>query len=250
VSKRSLSNEAKCWTRLSLLAILLVIAGCAKKPAPEPPVAPPPPPPAPTASISANPSAVNRGETARLTWRTENAGEVEIEGIGAVDPSGSRDVQPTDSTTYRLIAKGPGGSQDATTRVTVNVPPPPPVQQQEPTVSDEQWLAQNAQDIYFDYDSSAIRPDQQGNVANAARALQQRAHLNFTIEGHADERGSTEYNLTLGDERAQAVRNALVAAGVNASRINVISYGKEKPQCTQSGESCWQRNRRAHFTLR
>jgi peptidoglycan-associated lipoprotein len=69
----------------------------------------------------------------------------------------------------------------------------------------------------------------------------------LTIEGHCDERGSTEYNLALGDNRASAVKNALVSAGISADRIKTISYGKEKPFCTESTEACWQQNRRGHF---
>ena len=71
--------------------------------------------------------------------------------------------------------------------------------------------------------------------------------MNFTVEGHCDERGSTEYNLALGDQRASAVKSALTAAGVSASRIKTISYGKEKPFCTESNEACWQQNRRGHL---
>jgi peptidoglycan-associated lipoprotein len=71
--------------------------------------------------------------------------------------------------------------------------------------------------------------------------------MNFAVEGHCDERGSTEYNLALGDQRASAVKSALTAAGVNASRIKTISYGKEKPFCTESNEACWQQNRRGHL---
>lgn len=239
-------------TLFSLLAVaLLLLAGCAKKPAPAPPQAPPPPPPAPTASIAANPASIEKGETSRLTWRTENANDVTIEGIGAVDAAGSKDVNPTESTTYRLAAKGPGGSQEATTRVTVTAPaPPPPPQQKEPSLTDEQWVSTNLKDVYFDYDSAAIRSDQQATIVASARALAQRSSMSFTIEGHCDERGSTEYNLALGDERANAVKNALVAAGANASRINTISYGKEKPVCAESNEACWQKNRRGHVTLR
>ena len=77
--------------------------------------------------------------------------------------------------------------------------------------------------------------------------LNQHAAINFTVEGHCDERGSTEYNLALGDNRATAVKNALMAAGVGASRIKTISYGKEKPFCSESNEACWQQNRRGHF---
>src|SRR5438270_3114019 len=106
---------------------LLMIAGCGGKKTPPPPVAPPPPPPAPTASISANPSTFEKGRSTQLTWRTENATDVSIEGIGSVDANGSQTVSPTESTSYRVIAKGPGGTQDAIARVTVTEPPPTPV---------------------------------------------------------------------------------------------------------------------------
>ncbi len=230
------------------LAILLV-AGCGKKPAPKVPPAPPPPPPAPTASLSANPSSVQRGQPVQLTWSTTNATDVTIEGVGPVNASGSQSVTPQESTTYRLLAHGPGGTQDATARVTVEGPPPPPVQQSVDTSTDEQWLTKNVQDVFFDYDSAELSPEAHRTVTTNAQALNQRSTLRVTIEGHCDERGSTEYNLALGDRRAGAVREALTAAGVNASRLNTISYGKEKPQCTESSEACWQRNRRAHTTL-
>jgi peptidoglycan-associated lipoprotein len=233
---------------LFLMAVMMVIAGCAKK-QPPPPVAPPPPPPAPTASLSASPNNVEKGQQTQLTWRTENATDVSIEGIGPVQPNGSQMVTPEQSTTYKVTAKGPGGEQSATARVTVNVPAPPPVMEQPVTQTDEQWFAQNVKDVYFDYDSAAIRSDAQQAITAAAQALGQKPSFRILIEGHCDERGSTEYNLALGDERARAVKNALVAAGVNASRINTTSFGKEKPACTESNEACWQQNRRGHFVL-
>jgi peptidoglycan-associated lipoprotein len=144
-----------------------------------------------------------------------------------------------------LTAKGAGGTQTATTRVTVNTPPPPPPPQ--PSVTDEQLFSQNVKDVYFDYDKYDIRADQANLIQQDAQFLNQHPNMNFTIEGHCDERGSTEYNLALGDNRANAVKNALVSAGVNAGRIKTISYGKEKPFCTESNEACWQQNRRGHF---
>lgn len=243
-----MNRHTNRFPTIVLLAVMLAVAGCAKKQAP-PPQAPPPPAPAPTASISANPSTVEKGQQTQLTWRTENATDVSIEGVGPVDANGSRMVTPEQSTSYRLIARGPGGQQDATARVTVSQPAPPPVVEQPVTQTDEQWFAQNIRPIYFDYDSAEIRSDQQRVVQANAQALAQRASFRVLIEGHCDERGSTEYNLTLGDERARAVRDALVAAGVNGSRITTTSFGKEKPSCTESNEACWQQNRRGQLVL-
>jgi peptidoglycan-associated lipoprotein len=218
------------------LGAIMTLGACKKKVAPPPPP-PPPPPAAPTASLSANPNTVDKGQSSTLTWQTTNATDVTIDGIGAVQPNGSQQVTPEDSTTYHLMAKGPGGNQEATARVTVNQPPPPPPQ---PTASDQQLFSQNVKDLYFDYDKYDVRADQQGAIQADAQFLAQHASITFTVEGHCDERGSTEYNLALGDNRANAVKNALVQAGVNASRIKTISYGKEKPFCTESNEQCWQ----------
>ena len=234
------------WFVLILsLSALLMLGACKKKAAPPPPP-PPPPPPAPTASISVNPSTIQAGQSASLTWQTSNATDVSIDGIGAVQPNGSQSVSPTDSTTYHLTAKGSGGTQEATARLTVTQPPPPPPPPT-PTVSDEDLFSQNIKDVYFDYDKSDLRGDQQASVQADAQFLGQHSSINITIEGHCDERGSTDYNLALGDQRASAVKNALTAAGVNASRIKTISYGKEKPFCSESNEACWQQNRRGHL---
>lgn len=225
------------------LGAIMTLGACKKKVAPPPPP-PPPPPAAPTASLSANPQTIDKGQSSTLTWQTTNATEVSIDGIGAVQPNGSQQVTPEDSTTYHLTAKGAGGTQEATARVTVNAPPPPPPP---PSATDEQLFSQNVKDIYFDYDKYDVRADQQAAVQADAQFLQQHPNINFTVEGHCDERGSTEYNLALGDNRANAVKNALTQAGVAANRIKTISYGKEKPFCTESNEQCWQQNRRGHF---
>jgi len=226
------------------LAAILALGGCAKKAAPPPP---PPPPPAasPTAAISVSPDTIQRGQSATLTWQTSNATDVSIDGIGAVQPNGSQQVTPGDSTTYHLVAKGAGGTQEATTRLTVTQPPPPVAVTPSPT--DEDLFGQSVKDIYFDYDKSDIRADQQVAIQADAAFLSQHPNISFTIEGHCDDRGSTEYNLALGDQRAGAVKNALTTAGVNASRIKTISYGKEKPFCLEDNEACWQQNRRGHL---
>jgi peptidoglycan-associated lipoprotein len=181
-----------------------------------------------------------------LTWQTTNATDVSIDGIGAVQPSGSQQVNPSDSTTYHLVAKGIGGTQEATARVTVNAPPPPPPPPQ-PTVTEEQLFSQNVKDIYFDYDKYDVRADQQAALQGDIAFLKEHPGIKITLEGHCDERGSTEYNLALGDNRANAVKTALTQAGLGADRIKTTSFGKERPFCTESNEQCWQQNRVGHF---
>ena len=239
--------EKKMKWAVLLLALcgLLVLGACKKKVQPAPPPPPPPPPAAPTASLTANPATIQKGQSATLTWQTTNATDVELEGTGKVDANGSTQVTPTDSMTYRLTAKGPGGTQDATARVTVEQPPPPPPPP--PTETDAEAFAKNVKDIFFDYDKYDLRPGDQATIQADAQFLNAHPNIKFTIEGHCDERGSTEYNLALGDNRANAAKSALVQAGVPADRIRTISYGKEKPFCTEHNETCWQENRRAHF---
>jgi len=234
------------WFKLVFaLAALLTVGACAKKAAPPPPP-PPPPPAAPTASISVNPNSIQAGQSASLTWQTSNATDVSIDGIGAVQANGSQSVSPTDSTTYHLVAKGAGGTQEATARLTVTQPPPPPPPPPA-QLTDEELFDQGKKDIYFDYDKSDIRADQESSVQADVALLNAHPGINLTIEGHCDERGSTEYNLALGDKRASAVKNALTAAGISPSRIKTISYGKEKPFCSESNEACWQQNRRGYL---
>ncbi len=234
--------RTKKWTTLALaLAVILTLGACKKKEAPPPP--PPPPPPAPTASLSANPNVIEPGQSTTLTWRTENATDVSLEGMGPVDANGSRSVTPSESTTYRLIARGAGGTQEATARVTVTAAASEPAA----SPGEEQMFAQSVKDVFFDYDRYDIRPDAAEQIAANVTFLAQHPNIRFLIEGHCDERGSTEYNLGLGDNRASSAKDALVKAGVSADRIKTISYGKEKPFCTESNEQCWQQNRRGHF---
>jgi peptidoglycan-associated lipoprotein len=233
------------WVMLVFaLGAVMMLGACKKKVAPPPPP-PPPPPAAPTASLTANPNTVQKGQSTSLTWETSNATDVSIDGIGAVQASGTQSVTPADSTTYHLMAKGAGGTQEATARVTVTAPPPPPAPAPSPT--EEELFSQNVKDVFFDYDKSDVRADQQSALQGDIDFLKQHADINFVVQGHCDERGSTEYNLALGDSRAGAVKNALAQGGVAAGRIKTISYGKERPFCTESNEECWQQNRRGHF---
>jgi peptidoglycan-associated lipoprotein len=240
----SAQHTLKALATIFALCAIMMLGACKKKAAPPPPP-PPPPPPAPTASISVSPDTVQKGQSATLSWQTSGATDVSIDGIGAVQASGSQQVSPADSTTYHLVAKGSGGTQEATTRLTVA--PPPVAQTATPSPSEEDLFGQTVKDIYFDYDKSDISSMQQSTIQADAQFLSQHSGIAFTIEGHCDERGSTEYNLALGDQRASSVKNALVTAGVSANRVKTISYGKEKPFCMESNEQCWQQNRRGHF---
>jgi len=232
-----------------LLVALVAVAGCKKKMAPpSAPTAPPVVVPAPTAKITASPTVVSAGDPVVLTWSTTNATTVSIDGLGDVPTSGVKTVTPTVSTSYHLVAKGAGGSADASVRITVNAPPQvaaAPVN----TMSAEEEFKANVQDIFFDYDKYDVRSDAQSTLAKDAKYLLSHPDAKILIGGYCDERGSNEYNLALGQNRADSAKKALVDAGVSVARIRVISYGKEKPFCTESNEACWQQNRRAGFSL-
>ena len=104
-------------------------------------------------------------------------------------------------------------------------------------------------DAFFDYDKADLRDDARTALATDAEWLKRYRSVQFLIEGHCDERGTSEYNLALGDRRANAAKEYLVSLGVDASRVKTVSYGKERPFCTQSSEDCWQQNRRSHFLV-
>jgi len=234
------------WSKLVVaLAVVLCVSACKKKTAPPPPPPPPPPAPAPTASLMANPNTITAGQSTTLIWKTDYATDISIDQLGKVDPSGSRTVTPAESTTYRLVARNDSGTQEATARVTVTPVAAPPPQTSNET--EAQLFAANVKDVFFEYDSYDISQQYQQVLQSDARFLQQHPNMKFTIEGHCDERGSTEYNLALGDNRANAVRQALISLGIPADRIRTISYGKERPFCTESTEACWAQNRRGHF---
>ncbi|MEZ5465955.1 MAG: peptidoglycan-associated lipoprotein Pal [Lysobacteraceae bacterium] len=101
--------------------------------------------------------------------------------------------------------------------------------------------------VYFDFDQSSIRPEFQEIMACHAKYLQDRPSARITLEGHADERGTREYNLGLGERRGNAVSDALSASGGSASQLTTVSYGEERPVCMESGDSCWSRNRRVEI---
>ena len=241
----------KVYAAVVSMAALGLIAGCHKKQSP-----PPPPPPtmtssAPTADITATPTSVNPGDSVILTWHTQGANDVSIEGMGAVASAGTQTVRPTESTNYHLIAHGDGGTADATARVTVgsgNANAAPTGNMNEGDV-DDATFHQNVQDVFFDYDSYDVNATSSEVVTKDASYLSAHPRLKIVLGGYCDERGSTEYNLALGENRANAAKQALVAAGISPDRIRTVSYGKEKQFCTEHDESCYQKNRRAQFAV-
>ncbi len=122
-------------------------------------------------------------------------------------------------------------------------PPPPPLQPAVPP----RLPASALSDVYFDFDRFSIRADAQAQLETNAGLLKSQGDWKVLIEGHCDERGTTAYNLVLGERRAQAVKQYLLDLGVSASQIQITSYGKERPFCGEHSEACWQSNRRAHF---
>jgi peptidoglycan-associated lipoprotein len=233
----------------SLAAAVLgavLLAACNKKVAKVVPPSPPPPPAAPTATLAASPSVINQGQSTELTWKTSNADTISIEGVGNIPPSGSRLLTPTGSTTYTLVAKGPGGTEEATTRVTVN----PRVAKASPfSPGGRELFGKNVKDVFFDYDRSNLRSDEGPTAQMDAAFFVEHPDMKILIEGHCDDRGSEEYNLALGDNRATTLKDSLLASGVKSDQIKTISYGKEHPFCSQDDEQCWQQNRRDHLSL-
>ena len=249
----SFSRISKGLALATTLAALAVVTGCHKKSSgvnpsalgPTPTAAAPPP----SATITADPAAIDQGQSVVLNWRSENASSVSIDGIGDVNLNGTQTVSPSNSTNFHLVAKGDGGVTEANVRVTVRVPVAPTAPAATADMGSEAAFHQNVQDIFFDYDSYDLRPDATTSITQAAAYLAAHPAIKVIIGGYCDDRGSAEYNLALGENRANSARAALVSAGVSANRLRVISYGKEKQFCTEETESCWQQNRRAQFSL-
>jgi len=163
-------------------------------------------------------------------------------------------VNPIENTTYTLTANGPGGAVTSTARIVVTAPPPPPppaVKTPTQTGTIDSRIQSDLKDALYDYDSNNLRDDARAALTADADAMK-RIFADFpnatiAVEGHCDERGSAEYNLGRGDRRASSARDFLISLGVPAEKLKPISYGKERPQCTEASEACYQSNRRAHF---
>src|ERR1700738_4404187 len=230
------------------LVATIFTGGCKKKPVATtpPPPAPAPAPAQPTVTLSADPSSIDKGDSSTLSWSSTNATQLTIAPeVGTVTAEGSTKVTPSASTTYTITASGPGGSANATARVTVNTPAPPvePAPAEDPNAI----FLREVRDAYFDFNKADIRADAREALAKTAEYLRNNPGVRVTVEGHCDERGSTAYNLALGDRRAGAVKQYLVSLGISADRISTVSFGKEKPFCNEHNEACWQQNSRGHF---
>ena len=229
-------------------AVLMTFAGCSHNPpaASNPaPAAPAPPPPRPTVTLQASPTFIDQGQSSQLTWSSTNATKVVLGGE-SVAPEGTKSVTPEASTTYSITASGPGGDAATSVRITVS-PGSHPAEVSAPPLPFDELFRQNVRDAFFDYDKYDIRPDARDALARKAEFLRRYPEAKVNIEGHCDERGSLEYNLALGAERAEATKKFLESLGINKDRMNTVSYGKERPFCTEHDEACWQQNRRGHF---
>ena len=198
------------------LVLVVALAGCAKRPATTAATAP-----APTGTgVTTGPS-------------TSSGAQPSQPGTTGTPPSAMQPSQP-----------GGGGGGTGTGPATTT-PTPGPRPQPREFAADA-----NLKDVFFDFDKYDIRPEDARTLDANANWLKSNPNQLVLIEGHCDERGTNEYNLALGERRAKAAMNYLVSQGVQASRITIISYGEERPTCNDKNESCWAKNRRAHFLVK
>jgi peptidoglycan-associated lipoprotein len=142
-----------------------------------------------------------------------------------------------------------GCQKKAVTEAKAPAPAPMPQKGPAPAAPPETSAMVMQEDIYFDFDKSTLKPAAQDNLMKKAAWLRANPNANVTIEGNCDDRGTNEYNLALGDRRADSAKAYLVDLGIAASRLTTVSYGEERPVCTQQTEECWAKNRRDHFVV-
>ena len=213
-----MSSRCRNGILVSLLIGVVVLAGCAKRPAMTAASAPAPSGAAQATATPPGSGTMGTGSSSSSTGGP-GAGAGTATGPGATTPGGP--------------GSGAGGSS-----TTAAPGARPPVA--------EFAANPNLKDIYFDFDKYDIRPGDAKVLDGNATWLKSNNNL-VLIEGHCDERGTNEYNLALGERRAKATMNYLVSQGVQAARITIISYGEERPLCTEHNDACWAKNRRAHF---
>ncbi len=217
---------------------------------------------APTVTLKADQSAIERGQNTKLSWQTSNAKIITISGLGEVPATGEREISPRVSTTYTATALGDGGNATASARVTVTDPPPPPMAERPRTVASETKPKEPAiaeqfrnvmKPIFFDLDKADIKSSEQDKLRRLAEWLNRENNRSvvFRVEGNCDPRGTSEYNLGLGDRRARAVKDFLISLGIDPSRFETVSYGSEKAAGRDEGAPeiapSWANDRRADF---
>ena len=254
---------------LILSCLLVVVIGCSKRPPPLPPSAGGTSPSAsgdstdtstgahlaPELDLRIEPPSIRPGQSALLTWESRNAQSVTIEpAIGAVDLSGRIKFFPDQTSTYSVRADGPGGtvSKSVTVRVATDESGAGTIDEQDiRNLPIEEQFQLRVKPVFFGFDSSELSEEATLTLDGNARWLlrPEASDLKIVLEGHADERGSEEYNLALGDKRALVVYEYLVTKGLDASRMIPVSLGEERPFDRRSTEEAYALNRRAEFRL-
>jgi len=214
-------------------------------------------PPRPSIRISADQEAITRGQSTTLRWSSNNADRVTISELGTVPSSGSRVVSPSQSTTYDATAVGAGGTENASARVTVTEDAGPSDRPRTTTSTANPAVAeifrQMVKTVYFELDKADLTPESRDQLRRGAEWLTQGPNRSivFRIEGNCDPRGTEEYNIGLGERRAQSAKEFLISLGVEASRIQTVSYGKERASGTNEGvptqSPSWAHDRRDDF---
>ena len=262
----TLIQLSKSCLILAGLLFMVCLSNCGRTPPPPlPPVSPAPvepdskaPPeivdkkPLPELEVTIEPSVIWPGESALLRWKTKNADRVLIDhNIGVVEGSGKIKFFPDRTTTYKVTAQGVGGEVVKVAKVEVR----------ESSVrrnvlgEDLRPLSERfnyfVKSVFFNYDSADLTEDAKLILDENSRWLNSRGYVDvrFLIEGHSDERGTEEYNLALGDRRAQSVLVYLTKQDVVPFRMKAVSYGEERPFNSGQSEAAWTLNRRADFVL-
>lgn len=268
LDRRGLSISTRaCRVWWAALALLFFMAcGNRPRPLPPPPTTPSstagaadsapdvvdPAAPAPELDVRLEPSAVQPGQSAMLSWESRNADLVVIDhNIGPVILSGRIKLFPEESAAYRVTASGPGGSLTRTATVEIIGGPVFSGDGNGDDLPIEQRFPSFVKPVFFDFDSSQLSEEAKITLDGNARWLQRPGNIDveFVIEGHCDARGTEEYNLALGDKRAQVVRAYLAARGIEAARMTAVSMGEERPFSAGESEQHHALNRRAHFKL-
>jgi peptidoglycan-associated lipoprotein len=230
------------FTVLALFAASVVLTGCPKKPAPQAGTGPGGGA-GPTVSGGTGSGAGGAGTGAGAggtgAGGAMGSGPGSAGGTGAGSGAGGAGAAGAGGAGAGGAAGAGAGGAAATGTTITSLPSP------------KEFVESAAlRDLYFDFDRYDVRAGDKGTLDENAKWLKSNQSALLLIEGHADERGTNEYNLALGERRAKATRDYLVSVGIDAGRITVISYGEERPTCTEKADGCWAKNRRAHFLVK